>query len=583
MPRRQSCQLSTILIALLAWLFALPASAETVRLQLLWHHQAQFAGVYVAQAKGFYEREGIDLELLEGAPGFNPLQSLAIGEADVAMSWLPAAIDARRRGWNVVNIGQIMREGGTSVVCRRDAGIARPRDVAGKRIGVWYIGDELNVQAWLESIGLSLSDVGISAQRENGADLISGEADCVTAMTYNEYWSILDSHLSPSDLMVVRLSDTGLGFLEDGLYATEEALADPARRDVLARFLKATVEGWAYAKDNVDEAMFVSMDRTSGLDPTHQRRMLETILRMIGDPREIGLMDIGDFDASIDIIASRPEEAFVVNEAAKDAWTHRLRYEAGVDDDTLLTLSTATRHYLTETLNSTWFNVLNIIGAVVFGFAGFMRAQQRNYDLWGAFVLTLLPAAGGGTIRDLLVGGERYPPFITQDPVYIYIVLATFLAGVVSAALIPERLIATRWFDRTMKVCDTVGFAAFCVVGAKVAIMAELTWIWIPICCGLTCAGGGMLSDIIIGREPRTFQGEPYEELAIIGGLFMLLGLQVADAFEQQPGIATAAVASTVILVFCMRGAVIVFGLRTHRLGRETAENAPRQVRVPAE
>ncbi|ESR24197.1 ABC transporter substrate-binding protein [Lutibaculum baratangense] len=574
MPHRYALKLLGLALGLLVFFGLAPGHAETVRVQLLWHHQAQFAGIYVAQAKGFYEREGLDVETIEGMLGFNALQSVASGRADVALSWLPAAIDARRRGWNVVNIGQILRTGGTSIVCRRDAGIAEPRDVAGKRLGVWYIGDELSVQAWLESLGLSMGDVSIGVQSENGADLVSGEADCVTAMAYNEYWSILAAGLSPSELMVVRLADHGLGILEDGLYVLEEALADPERRDRLARFLKATAEGWAYAGRNVDEAMFITMAEAPGLDPVHQRRMLETILRMIGGPGETALMDIGDFETSVDIIAGRPDEAFVVRQAAVNAWTHRLRYESGLEGESLLTLSRATRHYLAETLNSGWFYALTVIGAVVFGFAGFMRAQQRNYDLWGAFVLTLLPAGGGGTIRDLLVGGDRYPPFIIQDPVHMYIVLATFLAGVASAAVIPERMISTRRFDRTMKFLDTLGFAAFCIVGAKVALMAGLTWIWIPICCALTCAGGGMLSDVIMGREPRTFQGEPYEEVAIMGGIFLLLALQVADAFEQQPGIATAAVVTTLVLVFCARGAVIVLGLRSHRFGQRRAVEA---------
>ncbi len=542
------------------------ADTEPLRVQLLWHHQAQFAGIYVAEAKGYYERAGLEVELVEGGPATNPLENLGRGDIDVALAWLPVAMQTRLR-WDVVNVGQIFRESGSALVCRRDAGIRRLEDIAGKTIGVWYIGDEVNLRHWLGTVGVDPSTVRLRAQFPDARDLIAGRVDCAMAMMYNEYWTILDSHLSPSDLLVVRFDENGLGFLEDGIYATQGSLADPDKRAAIAAFVKGTAEGWAYAAGNVDEAFAITMARVPAADAAHQRRMFTSILGMVGDAEYLGLLDISAFDHSVGMLADQ-QGTEVIGRLAEGAWTHRIWYEAGLGQESLLTLTQATRHHLAETVATGWFTTLLLSGSAVFGFAGFMRAQQRNYDWWGAFVLTLLPAAGGGTIRDLLVGGDRYPPFIVQDPAYLQVVLGTFLAGIVSTAFMSERVVESKAFTAAMKVFDTLGFAAVTVIGAKVAMMAELSWLWIPICCGLTAAGGGMLSDVISGNEPRTFRGEPYEEIAILGGLFMFMGLQVADAYEHQTWITPAVIVATLVVTFLMRGAVIVFGIRVPTFGR---------------
>src|SRR5262245_48593656 len=90
---------------------------DRLRLQLMWRHQAQFAGIYAAIQKGFYERERLRVELIEGGPGINPIDVLSKGEADVAVAWLPYAMDARARGRDVVNIAQIFQRPGMAIAC----------------------------------------------------------------------------------------------------------------------------------------------------------------------------------------------------------------------------------------------------------------------------------------------------------------------------------------------------------------------------------------------------------------------------------------------------------------------------------
>ncbi len=178
---------AAILFALLQ-VSAMPAAAQTpdrVRLQLMWYHQAQFAGIYVALHKGFYERERIAVELIEGGPGISPVEVLATGEVDVALAWLPSAIDARRHGREVVNFAQILRRPGIAIACRRDAGVQSLDDIAGKVIGVWNVGDELDVRDWLKTINIPVDRVTLIEQRPNGQDLIDKRVACATVMMYS--------------------------------------------------------------------------------------------------------------------------------------------------------------------------------------------------------------------------------------------------------------------------------------------------------------------------------------------------------------------------------------------------------------
>ena len=97
--------------------------ANTVTLQLQWVTQSQFAGYYVAQDKGFYEDEGLDVTILPGGPDIAPPQLLAGGGADAMLNWMPSALAAREKGLPVVNIAQPFKTSGLILTCWKDTGI----------------------------------------------------------------------------------------------------------------------------------------------------------------------------------------------------------------------------------------------------------------------------------------------------------------------------------------------------------------------------------------------------------------------------------------------------------------------------
>jgi NitT/TauT family transport system substrate-binding protein len=213
---------------------------------------------------------------------------------------------------------------------------------------------------------------------------------------------------------------------------------------------------------------------------------------------------------------------------------------------------------------------LYVMGTIAFAIAGFLRAVERRYDIWGAFVLTLLPAVGGGVIRDLLIGGERLPLGLLQDPLPLVLVLAVVLLGTTLSRLISPRQLAAPIWGRLLTVFDSIGLASFAVIGTRVALLAQLSWWWLPVAAALTCSGGGVLMDVVSGREPRSFQGEPYEELAILGSLVLVLLWSFAGRLEPLTWPVTAAMACSWWLVFLSRLLVVGLGWRSWRLGLPT-------------
>ena len=547
---------------------------DLFRLQLKWRPQAQFMGYFMAQAKGYYEREGLAVEIVPARIGVAPSDAIRDGRADAVVEWMATALRERRGGLPLVNVAQIFQHSGMTLVCRRDRGIFQPLDLRGKAVEIHFGGNEAPFLAWLHALGLNAGDGANDVRVEEQKTLIDGffdgAADCISSMTYNEYWLLLDRGADLANMTVFQYEDYGFSLLEDGLYVDERRLADAAFRDKLVRFVRASVAGWRYAAANTAEAAFVVARVAEGADLTHQTRMAAEVANLVRAGEETGLLDLDALDRTLGLLP--PEARRGGASDARRFWTHEIWEEAV--GEPVQTFSRETRYRLTEVLSSSWFYALDLIGTVAFGIAGFMRAKERRYDLWGAFILTFLPAVGGGTLRDLLVGGERHPPFIFKDPTYLYIVIAIVVVGMLMVRFVRFPQAMRRQFDHVMLVTDTLGVAAFTIIGAKVAIAAELEWFWIPICAALTCAGGGVLLDVVTGREPRTFRGEPYEEIAILGGLILIALLHFASEVPFVVDYIVGSICLVMAIVFSLRVLVVVKGWRMPRLrgGDETAE-----------
>ncbi|MEH6392144.1 MAG: ABC transporter substrate-binding protein [Sulfitobacter sp.] len=306
-------------------------AAEDVTLQLKWVTQAQFAGYYVALDKGFYDEEGLDVTIKPGGPDIAPTQVLAGGGADVAVEWMPAALAAREKGLAMVNIAQPFKSSGMMLTCRKDAGITSTDDFKGKTLGVWFFGNEFPFLSWMSKLDLPTEGgedgVTVLKQGFNVDPLLQKQAACVSTMTYNEYWQVIDAGLTPDDLIVFKYEDQGVATLEDGLYVLEENLADPAFEDKMVRFVRASMKGWKYAEENPDEAAEIVLDNDASGAQTedHQKRMMGEVAKLTSGSN--GALDEADYERTVQSLLSGGSDPVITKEPT-GAWTHAITDKA---------------------------------------------------------------------------------------------------------------------------------------------------------------------------------------------------------------------------------------------------------------
>ncbi|MCK5748714.1 MAG: ABC transporter substrate-binding protein, partial [Oricola sp.] len=180
-------------------------AADKLTLQLQWVTQAQFAGYYVAKDKGYYADEDLEVEIRPGGPDIAPPQVLAGGGADVMLNWMPSALAAREKGVPVVNIAQPFKRSGLMLTCWKDTGITKPEEFRGHTIGSWFFGNEYPLLSWLSQLDIPTdgSENGVTIQKIgfNVDPLLQKQADCITTMTYNEYWQVIDAGVTPDDIV----------------------------------------------------------------------------------------------------------------------------------------------------------------------------------------------------------------------------------------------------------------------------------------------------------------------------------------------------------------------------------------------
>ncbi|MEM1365362.1 MAG: ABC transporter substrate-binding protein [Pseudomonadota bacterium] len=298
-------------------------AADDVTLQLKWVTQAQFAGYYVAQEKGFYEEADLNVTIKPGGPDIAPPQVIAGGGADIIIDWMPSALASREKGVPLVNIAQPFARSGMMLTCRKDTGIESPEDFAGKTLGVWFFGNEYPFLSWMSQLGLSTEggDDGVTVLKQgfNVDPIIQKQADCVSTMTYNEYWQIIDAGFSPDELVTFNYTDQGVATLEDGLYVLEEDLTDEAKVDAYARFVDASMKGWAYAAANPEEAADIILENDASGAQTEegQTRMMKEIAKLLSDTPAL---DMAAYDTTVASLLSGGSDP-VISKAPEGATT----------------------------------------------------------------------------------------------------------------------------------------------------------------------------------------------------------------------------------------------------------------------
>jgi NitT/TauT family transport system substrate-binding protein len=301
-------------------------AGDKFTLQTKWVTQAQFAGYYVALENGYYDDEGLDVTIKSGGPDIAPPQVMAGGGADILIEWMPAALASREKGLNLVNIAQPFKSSGMMLTCRKDSGISSPSDFADKTLGVWFYGNEYPFLSWMSKLNMatdgSAGGVTVLKQGWGIEPILQKQADCVSTMTYNEYWQVIDGGLSADELVVFPYDEQGVSTLEDGLYVLEENLTDPAFVDKAARFLRASMKGWEWASNNSDAAADIVLenDMSGAQTEKHQRRMMGEVNKLTANG---GKLNVNDYQRTVDTLLGSDSDP-VINGEPVGAWTHKV-------------------------------------------------------------------------------------------------------------------------------------------------------------------------------------------------------------------------------------------------------------------
>lgn len=288
-----------------------------VTLQLQWVAQAQFAGYYAAVDQGYYEDEGLDVTIAEGGGDIVPQDVLASGDADYAISWVPKVLGSIENGANITDVAQIFERSATTQISFKDKGITSPADLAGKQVGSWGYGNEWELFAGMQKDGVALDDISLVQQQFDMNGFLAGDIDAAQAMTYNEYAQVLESTnpdtgelYTPDDLNVISWNDVGTAMLQDAIWADADRLSsDDAYAEQTVAFIKASIKGWIYAKDDPQAAADIVTAAGSTLGTSHQLWMTNEVNKLIWPSTNgVGMIDEAAWDQTVDIAKTTENE-----------------------------------------------------------------------------------------------------------------------------------------------------------------------------------------------------------------------------------------------------------------------------------
>lgn len=267
------CLLSLVLISFF------PGYAQKITFTPQWSPQSQFAGYYAALEKGYYAEVGLDVSIVHPANSYSSINMLVDGTSDIITSELIQAMVANDKDVKLVNLLQTTQHS-TLVLMSHIKGIKQMSDLAGRRVGIWKAGfseipgmidrkQNLNIE-WVKFI--------------NPLNIyISGAIDAALGKSYNEQILFSMSGITPGS--VLRFSELGYDYPEDGLYVSEEFFNKNPQ--LCRKFAEASRKGWEWVRENRKEAVDIVMkyakDANISTNIYNQKWMLETILQVQED------------------------------------------------------------------------------------------------------------------------------------------------------------------------------------------------------------------------------------------------------------------------------------------------------------
>ncbi|HEX5823382.1 MAG TPA: ABC transporter substrate-binding protein [Candidatus Limnocylindrales bacterium] len=328
------------------------AEAATVRLQLQWAPQAQFAGYFAADKQGYFKAENLTVTFVPGGPDVVPqVEGSKADGPEFTISWVPKVLEAREASpaSDLVDIAQIFQRSGTLSVTWKDTKLDDPCKLAGKKVGTWGFGNEFEVTAGLLTCGLTpgLENSGDPTKQYQQVTqafdmkaFLARDIDAAEAMVYNEYAQVLEAPdpatgelYKPDQLNVINWNDYRVAMLQDAIFVRQAWLAQGTNRDVAVRFVRASLKGWIYCRDHPDDCVQYTTQAGSQLGAGHQKWMMNEINALVWpSPLGVGMIDPVFWGQTVKVATNA---GIIKKIPSIDAYTSDLVTEAlaGITDD----------------------------------------------------------------------------------------------------------------------------------------------------------------------------------------------------------------------------------------------------------
>ncbi len=244
-----------------------------------WTAQAQFAGYYVAKEKGFYMKAGLDVEIIHPSVTQSAINRIRNNESQATTLQLAQAMEIIDEGIPLVNILQTSMNNAMVIVSRRGMNPLKQIDA---KVGIWNAGFGQVAMCMSMKDSLHYNWIPFAS---NVNLFISGAIDATLAMSYNEYYQLLQTGIEITPDNVYRFCDHGYNIQEDGVYMTREYFEK--HKDQAYRFAEASRQGWEWAVENPEETLDIVMEYVQKEHiPTNrvlQKLMLDDVLRLLVD------------------------------------------------------------------------------------------------------------------------------------------------------------------------------------------------------------------------------------------------------------------------------------------------------------
>jgi len=254
---------------------------DEVTVQLKWVHLPQFAGLYVAQEKGYYAQENLKVNFLEGGQGIDNAERVISGKADFGVLSPEDILMKRSQGAPLTAIATIYRRSGVVFVAMADSGIVRPADFIGKTVAMAGEGGavrefELQFYAMIKKLGLDIKKLKIVTYDPDYVAFYKGEVDVTAAYATAGLIKIRQKGLK---LNPIWPSDYGIHFYSDTLVTTDKLISE--KPDLVTRFLRASLRGWRDAIEEYRQAVTITMKYSQIKDPELQTAMMDAMLPLV--------------------------------------------------------------------------------------------------------------------------------------------------------------------------------------------------------------------------------------------------------------------------------------------------------------